>query len=168
MQIQIKPIAYRHITGFHAALDAVAREGEYLLMTTAPAIDSTRRWVEGNIERGIPQYVAVDEADRVVGWCDICPETHAGFEHNGRLGIGVLRAHRRQGVGRRLIEAALVSARTCGLVRVELEVFAANTAAIRLYEAHGFELEGCRRKARRTRRGYEDVLMMALFLKRLP
>ena len=55
MQIQIKPIASGHIVGFHAAVDAVAREGEYLVMTEAPAIASTRRWVEGNIERGISQ-----------------------------------------------------------------------------------------------------------------
>ena len=167
MRIQIKPIASRHITGFHAALDAIAREGEYLLMATAPAIESTRRWVEGNIERGLPQCVAVDEADRVVGWCDVLPDTHPGFEHNGRLGIGVLRTHRRQGIGRKLVEAALESARAHGVVRVELEVFASNTAAIRLYEEHGFELEGRRRGVRRTRGGYEDVLMMSLFLKPL-
>ncbi len=45
MQIQIKPIASGHITGFHAALDAVACEGDHLVMTRAPTIESTRQWV---------------------------------------------------------------------------------------------------------------------------
>lgn len=166
MQIQIKPMASGHIAGFHTVLDAVAREGDYLTMTAAPAMESTRRWVEGNIERGIPQYVAVADAGRVVGWCDICPDTHPGFDHNGRLGMGVLRAHRRQGVGRGLLTTTLAGARAFGLERVELEVFASNTPAIRLYAEFGFEPEGCRRRARKTRAGYGDVLLMALFLNR--
>ncbi len=165
MQIQIKPIASRFITGFHAALDAVAREGEYLVLTRAPAIESTRQWVEGNIGRGIPQYVALVEETAVVGWCDIIPDSHPGFEHGGRLGVGVLLAHRRQGIGRRLVSTAVDGAREFGLTRVELEVFSSNEPAIRLYRELGFEREGCRRRARRIRGGgYEDVLTMGLLL----
>ncbi len=165
MQIQIKPIESRHIPGFHAALDAVAREGEYLVLTAAPAIESTRQWVEGNIGRGIPQYVALAQ-QAVIGWCDIIPNTHPGFEHNGRLGVGVLLAHRGQGIGRRLVSTAVDGARAFGLARVELEVFSSNEPAIRLYRELGFEREGCRRLARRIRGGseYEDVLIMGLLL----
>ena len=163
IQIQIVPIASRHITGFHATLDAVAREGHYLVLTRAPAIESTRQWVEGHIDRGIPQYVAL--ADRaVVGWCDIIPDAHPGFEHGGRLTVGVLLAHRRQGIGRRLIKTAIDAAREFGLQRVELEVFASNRFAIQLYEEAGFEIEGCRRAARKIHGGYEDVQLMGLLL----
>jgi len=162
MQTEIVPIASRHIDGFHAALDAVAREGEYLALTAAPAIESTRRWVEGNIERGIPLYVALAEGKRVVGWCDIIPNSHPGFDHGGRLGVGVLLAHRGQGIGRRLVRTTIERARVFGLERVELEVFASNAQAIRLYEQFGFEHEGCRRGARKSRGGYEDVLIMGL------
>ena len=165
MKIQIKPIAFRYITGFHAVLDAVVREGEYLVLTKAPGIESTRKWVEGNIERGIVQYVAVVEETTVVGWCDIIPDSHPGFEHGGRLGMGVLMAHRRQGIGRRLMSTAVDGARTFGLTRVELEVFSSNEPAIRLYRELGFELEGCRRRARQIRGGgYEDVRTMGLLL----
>jgi RimJ/RimL family protein N-acetyltransferase len=165
MRIQIKPISTGYLTGLHAVLDAVAREGEYLVSTRAPAIDSTRQWVEGNIERGIPQYVALVEETTVVGWCDISPDSHPGFEHGGRLGVGVLLAHRRQGIGRRLVSTAVDGARAFGLTRVELEVFSSNEPAIRLYRQLGFELEGCRRRARKLRGGeYEDVLTMGLLL----
>jgi len=170
MQIQIKPIASGHIVGFHAAVDAVAREGEYLVMTEASAIASTRRWVEGNIERGISQYLAVeaDGGGGVIGWCDIIPDAHPGFEHCGRLGVGVLMSHRRKGVGRRLVSTTVEAARAFGLTRVELEVFSSNQSAIHLYRELGFEHEGCRRRARAIRRGgsleYDDVLLMALLL----
>lgn len=119
------------------------------MLTRAPAIASTRQWVEGNIERGIPQYVALVGGSAVVGWCDIIPDSHPGFEHSGRLGVGVLLAHRRQGIGRRLVSTAIDGARAFGLTRVELEVFFSNEPAIQLYRALGFELEGCRRRARK-------------------
>jgi len=168
MQIQIKPIASGHIVGFHTAVDAVAREGECLVMTEAPAIASTRRWFEGNIEKGVPQYVAVetDGGGGLVGWCDIIPDAQPGFEHCGRLGVGVLMSHRRKGIGRRLVSKTVEAARVFGLTRVELEVFSFNQSAIHLYREFGFEHEGCRRRARAIRRGrsleYDDVLIMGL------
>ena len=116
----------------------------------------------GQYRTGIPQYVALAEGERVVGWCDIIPNSHPGFDHGGRLGVGVLLAYRGQGIGRRLVRTTIERARVFGLERVELEVFASNAQAIRLYEQFGFEHEGCRRGARKSRGGYEDVLIMGL------
>lgn len=46
--------------------------------------------------------------------------------------------HRRRGIGRRLIEWLLESARTAGIASVHLELRAGNTAARRFYRALGF------------------------------
>jgi len=44
--------------------------------------------------------------------------------------------------------------------RVELEVFAGNDRARRLYERHGFVVEGVRRGARKLDGRREDVIVM--------
>lgn len=51
---------------------------------------------------------------------------------------------------------------TLGLHRIELEVFAFNTRALRVYEKLGFRLEGRRREALRWEGRYHDALLMGL------
>ena len=67
--------------------------------------------------------------------------------HCGELGIGLDPAYRRQGLGRRLMQAATAKARQLGLKRLEAACFADNTPARALLRACGFVEEGCRRRA---------------------
>ena len=85
-----------------------------------------------------------------------------GFTHVGALGMGVAASHRRRGVGEQLAKAALNRSRAAGLKRVELEVFASNRAAIKLYEKLGFEREGVKRSARYLDGAYDDLVLMAV------
>jgi RimJ/RimL family protein N-acetyltransferase len=161
--VEIVPITEDHIEGFHSCLDEVARERRYLGMTKAPPESSVRQFVMENIIRQNPQFVALD-GERVVGWIDITIPTLEGFEHTGRLGMGMLRPYRGQGIGKRLLDRALDAARARGVERVELEVYALNTPAVRLYEKAGFVAEGTKRRARKLEGEYEDMIFMALFL----
>jgi len=70
------------------------------------------------------------------------------MRHVGRLGMGILPAYRGQGLGRRLLREVLSRMFARGLLRVELEVFASNLPAIKLYEREGFVTEGRKRRAR--------------------
>ncbi len=101
----------------------------------------------------------------VVGWCDIVRlYFHPGYEHNGRLGIGVLAAWRGQGLGRALLDHALSAASGTGFRRVELEVYASNTAALSLNKICGFTVEGLKRAMRLFDGRVEDVVLMACSL----
>lgn len=77
---------------------------------------------------------------------------------------GHIASFREQGLGRRLILAALDRAREIGIERVEWTVYASNQRAIRLYESVGFVREGVKRKGRKLDGEHEDVLMMAKLL----
>ena len=158
--IEIVPITAEYTEGFHACLDSVARERRYLGFVEAPSLESVRAFVEANIAADVPQFVALAGGE-VVGWCDISPKTREGFRHCGHLGIGVHDDFRGQGVGTRLLAATVEKARAQGLERIELEVFASNTDAIRLYERQGFALEGRQQKARKIDGQYDDILCMA-------
>jgi ribosomal protein S18 acetylase RimI-like enzyme len=163
----ILPIAEEHIPGFRRCLDVVARERRYLALVEAPPIESVAVFVRRNIDGGLPQCVALVQSE-VAGWCDIIPIAAEGFTHCGRLGMGVLPAHRGRGIGRRLLDHTLARAREIGLERVELEVYASNTEALRLYESAGFVTEGVKRGARRIDGTIDDVIEMVLFLTHEP
>jgi len=61
--------------------------------------------------------------------------------------VAVQPNRRRQGIGSRLLEAALAHARDSGAERITLDVDAANRRARTLYERYGFEVAGTSRRA---------------------
>jgi RimJ/RimL family protein N-acetyltransferase len=144
-------------------LDSVARERRFLAMIEAPSRPEARAFLEQARSGGMIQFVAVREL-RVIGWCDVTPVRWEGFRHSGRLGMGVVSGSRGQGLGAKLLAATLGAARDAGLTRVELEVFRSNTAAIALYNRHGFVEEGVKRRGRVLDGVIDDVVCMGLLL----
>ncbi len=68
--------------------------------------------------------------------------------------------HRREGVGSRLLTAALVDARERGMRRAFLEVRKSNEAAQAMYRKFGFQVTGIRPKYYRDNN--EDAVLMTL------
>lgn len=164
MAFEVVPIAERHIEGFRATLDSVAREHRYLYFLEAPARKDVRKFVRNGIAKRYPQLVAVD-GGKVVGWCDVLPvDSRPLRTHTGTLGIGVLAERRGRGIGSALLRETLNRARAFGFTRVELAYRAGNSGAGRLYERFGFVREGTQRNAVRLNGTYEDVICMALLL----
>lgn len=164
MTAEVRQMTEGDIASYHACLDIVAKEHRYLASPEAPPLEQSRSWVTPHIQQGHPFFVAV-VGSRVVGWCDITPLEGAWFSHRGRLGMGVHPDFRQRGIGTSLLRAAVSHARKIGLERVELEVFASNRVAKRLYERYGFSVEGTLRRARKLDGDYDDVLVMVLFPK---
>lgn len=162
-RVLIQPISLDWVQALHRCLDEVSRERRWLAFLKAPPLESTRRFVEAQLKRNAPMVVAT-EGGEVVGWCDIQPGALEGFTHCGRLGMGVRASHRRGGIGSKLLAAVLEKGRNDGLTRVELDVYASNTAAIALYEKAGFVIEGRKKNARLLDGEYDDLIMMAKML----
>lgn len=79
------------------------------------------------------------------------------------LTLAVAPDRRRAGVGRALVRAAAVRARTLGAEALFLEVAVDNPAATRLYESEGFVRAGVRRGYyRRTEAPAADALVLRL------
>jgi ribosomal protein S18 acetylase RimI-like enzyme len=143
-------------------IDAVARERRYLAATVGFSQESTESFIKSvTAAKGVHLVALLDDA--VVGWCDITPASFEGMTHVGRLGMGVKAGFRGQGIGKRLLKAALKRAFGQGLERVELEVFRSNDSAVRLYEAHGFRREGVKVGARKLDGLADDILLFATF-----
>jgi RimJ/RimL family protein N-acetyltransferase len=143
-----------------ALVDSVARERRYLAATVGFSVDSTREFIASVKAAGGVHVVAVASGE-VIGWCDIAPHPYEGMQHVGRLGMGVHKDHRSRGVGREMLAVAVQKAFAGALDRIELEVFASNRAAVRLYEEFGFEYEGRKVAARRIDSVADDILLYA-------
>ena len=150
-----------YMRSFRRTLDSVARERRFLTLLEAPPLEETEGFVRQFFENNWPHFVALDGGE-VVGWCDIRRHFFVAHAHRGTLGMGLLAAHRRKGLGLRLIQMALVRAERLGFVRVELDVHADNAPAIALYEKVGFIREGVMRNAFFADGAYRDAIAMSI------
>ena len=160
MSVEFRQIEVADTDAFRAAVDVVARERKYIALVEAPPIEQVRAFVARNVERGYPQIVAVLDG-AVVGWCNVPPASRAVSAHVGDLFMGLLPEFRSRGFGERLLRQAVQASDAFGLRRIELGVFATNTAAAGLYRKVGFVEEGTRRMAILIDGIYHDEIIMA-------
>ncbi len=142
-------------------VDQVAQERRFLAITTGFSEDDTRAFISHlQLKGGV--HIIAEQEGRIVGWCDIAPLSQEGMTHIGRLGLGVRLDCRGVGVGEQLLAEAIERAFSIGLIRIELEVFATNRTAIRLYERSGFISEGRKVAAWILDDLADDILLYAL------
>lgn len=107
---------------------------------------------------------------RMAGMGSFMP-AHPGdrARHRANVGIVVLRAYWRQGIGSAMMQALIDAARTTGIEQLELDVVADNKPAIALYQKQGFVEYGRHPRMIKYRDGrYADMLLMMLELRRTP
>ncbi|MCP3381177.1 MULTISPECIES: GNAT family N-acetyltransferase [unclassified Bradyrhizobium] len=160
MTVEFRQIQVADTDAFRAAVDIVARERKYIALVEAPPIEQVRTFVARNVERGYPQIVAV-AGGAVVGWCNVPPAGRAVSAHVGDLFMGLVPEFRGKGFGELLLRQAVQAADVFGFRRIELGVFATNTAAAALYRKAGFVEEGTKRMAILLDGIYHDEIIMA-------
>ena len=82
-------------------------------------------------------------------------------QYTATVGIGVLAAHGRRGLGLKLMRALEGFARESGLRRLELTVMAHNTAARALYVKMGYVTEGTKRDSMFVDGSFISEILMA-------
>lgn len=103
-----------------------------------------REFVAGILAHPRQLMLIAEDAGRVLGMLDMRqPSTRRKARHRVLLGMSVREAFRGQGVGSALMARAIEWARNQpDLSLITLEVYAANTHAISLYERFGFVPKG--------------------------
>lgn len=99
-------------------------------------------------------YLAAEEDGRLAGYGAVCVIAGEGEIQR----IAVLEEFRRQGLGRKLLDAMVAAARNRGARAMTLEVRESNEPAIKLYFSAGFRTEAQRKDYYRNPR--EDALIM--------
>ena len=162
--MRVERLTTERMADYHACLDSVARERRWIALTEAPPLAGLAEWTtRTHFQSGFPCLLAIDD-DAVIGWANLNPFERPGHAHLATLGMGVLAPHRGRGVGDALLARLIAESRGLGLERLELTVYAENTAAVHLYRKHGFFVEGVKRRYKKLDGAYDDAVMMALFL----
>ena len=117
-----------------------------------------------------------DQSENAIEICAIVNERvvgTAGFEpigsqeklrHRAEFGIAIEKSCWGKGIGKTLTLACIECAKKAGFLQMELDVVAENTSAVRLYESVGFREFGRNPKAFRSRRGWQELVLMRLEL----
>jgi RimJ/RimL family protein N-acetyltransferase len=159
----IRPADPADAEGLSELGEAVGSEPEGWLVTTNGWRDASdeRRYLRA-IRRypNAAVFVAEDEG-RIVGRLSLARDQHPASRHVADLGLMVAITHRRRGIGKALLEAAVGWGRDSGVRKLELHVFPWNDAAIALYERFGFVKEGYRHAHYRRGDEYVDAILMA-------
>ncbi len=111
-------------------------------------------------EENIVVVSIIDE--HVVGQCMI---EHIGWDaamHVGELGIIVAPFYRNVGVGKCLIQEALLAAKEKLFEKIILSCFHTNDHALRLYKKLGFNEVGCRKRQFKLNDNYYDEILMEI------
>lgn len=99
-----------------------------------------------------------------VGMARLHVEKKPRSRHCATIGIMVHANYQNQGIGRILMNALLdLADNYLKLVRIELEVYTDNQAAVHLYESLGFQIEGTRKFAAIRNGNYADFYLMARY-----
>lgn len=146
--MEIRPITEDDATVFLAMQRQLDRETDFMLM--APGERQTTVELQRDIIRQILSdgrsmtWVAVD-GRRLVGALTLRALAPRKIRHTGHLVVGILAAHRGQGVGTNLFGHMEAWALAHEFHRLELTVMCENRIALNLYLKQGFLVEGLRR-----------------------
>ena len=142
---RVAPPEHRDAAAARVKIHLVGPEDAETLARVHGAAFGEKGWSAEDIAK----MLAVEGTEALLARCD---ETHACgmiitrmmWEDGEILTLGVRPEFRRLGIGGRLFASAVNGMVMQGVNRVFLEVAETNTAAIRLYEAAGFEIMGRR------------------------
>ncbi|HWG59603.1 MAG TPA: ribosomal protein S18-alanine N-acetyltransferase [Candidatus Acidoferrales bacterium] len=139
-------------------MDAADLASVLSVQSESPGISQwSRSDYETSLRNEVAGWIAEDDG-RVVGFI----VARLAAQEIEILNLAVRPASRRQGVGTELLNAALQWGRASGAERAILDVRASNRPALRLYERHGFHIEG--RRPRYYRSPAEDALLLGCSL----
>ncbi|MBI2425337.1 MAG: N-acetyltransferase [Candidatus Hydrogenedentes bacterium] len=111
------------------------------------SMDSMEQWFAAK-EGKYPVIGAVDENGKLLGFASYGPfRAFPAYKYTVEHSIHIHRDHRRQGLGRQLVEAIVAHARAQGYHTIVAGIEAGNTGSKALHEALGFEACGVIREA---------------------
>jgi ribosomal protein S18 acetylase RimI-like enzyme len=102
----------------------------------------------------------------MIGYVSLVFPRFKKMKGNAYLTIALKKEYRGKGIGTILMDKAEDYVRGRGARRIELEVFAKNTGAKKLYETLGYVVEGVKKEAVTDIDGYDDIVIMAKKIKK--
>ena len=154
----VRIIAYLQELAEEPDINIPAAPGEFNM-----TVGEEEEFITGHAESDNSILMVAEIGEQIIGVMNITGGRRKAMRHAGRLGISVHRDWRGQSIGSRMLAEGIEWARGTGvLMRIQLEVYARNVDAVRLYERLGFKIEGTHPRAFYQHGQYLDELTMGL------
>ncbi len=106
---------------------------------TPVSVESRRAWFASHQVRERPLWVLADADGTIAAWASFDTfYPRAAYDGTAMLALYVAETHRRQGLGRRLLQAAIDCAPALGLHTLLGYIFGHNAPSLALFDSHGF------------------------------
>jgi L-amino acid N-acyltransferase YncA len=128
--------------------------------STFPTIEQERSWLEGRSGDDGAIFAAELPGDRIVGIAECQRARQPQARHNAELGVSVLRAFQRRGLGRQLMQRLIDWCGPAGVGFLRLEVMAHQEVGVELYRSLGFDVDGVRREYVQVGGSLVDLVLM--------
>ena len=122
--------------------------------------DSLRSSIKASNDNDDLLLAAINDSGEIIGFIRAERGKLNRTRHAAYIVIGILRKYRGHGIGNTFFEQLDKWARNNDVVRLELTVECENTVAKKLYEKHGFSVEGLRSKSMRVNGRFVDEYYM--------
>ena len=148
----------------HALKQSIYAEDKWFINDGPPSQGMIERQLRSlDVEKHL--YLIAEKEKQACGWLELYCLQPKKINHIATLTLAVAKAYRGKGIARRMLEQAIVWAKTMKIHKIALNVRANNTAAIRLYDSLGFMIEGREKDQIKLDNGFEDNLIMAKLIK---
>ncbi len=139
----VRPALAADLPGIAAIYDREVREGTATFDTVPRSGPEWADWLTAHPADRFPVIVAAAADGEVAGWASLSPwSTRLGYAGTVEASVFVAPDRQGQGLGRRLCDAMLGTARHCGHRVVLGRIEASNGASLRLFETCGFRTVG--------------------------
>lgn len=163
--LTISTLGYFGIWAFSRLRTEIEKEARHLAVASGERKESPLRVLARMVlSRGRMVTLVAKKQKEMVGYVSLIFPRFSKLKGNAYLTISIRQAHRGMGIGSELMHEAEVVAKREGARRIELEVFAKNEKALRLYERLGYEKEGIKKRAVTLPGGFDDIIFMAKFI----
>jgi L-amino acid N-acyltransferase YncA len=162
-QLDIRPAVIADAEAICRIYNQGIEDRQATLETTLRTPDERRAWLAGRAPRH-PALVAA-RGEAVVGWASLNPfNPRACYDHVGDFSLYVEREQRGTGIGRRLLDKLIETARGLGYHKLVLAAFPYNAAGCALYARCGFRTLGIYRQHGMLDGNWVDVILMEQLL----
>ncbi|MCI4363198.1 MAG: GNAT family N-acetyltransferase [Thermoplasmata archaeon] len=146
-----------------AHVNAVGAEGIHIMTEKLRRTPREEKVVFRNADGRAGLYIVASVDGEIVGSADIERGRQTKNRHTASLGIAIRKDSRGLGLGLAMMRTLIAWARSVGIRKVTLGVFASNTPALALYRRLGFTEEGRLRGQVILRTKPVDEILLALW-----
>ena len=110
---------------------------------TPVSVEARRPWLAAHQTPSRPIWVLGNPQQAVAGWLSFDTfSPRAAYDGTAMIAIYIAESHRRQGLGRHLLETAIARAPSLGLHTLLGYIFGHNEPSLQLFESKGFQRWG--------------------------